>query len=93
MREVEETTAASWDEWRSLHQGPPRSRPDVPLLLKAPPLGCDEHPNGTQEPCGPCGTARKWHEKWLARQRFGEQLTLWETEQGEEVIGDDDEPF
>lgn len=27
---------------------------------------CSKHPDGTEEPCGPCGTANRRHKAWLA---------------------------
>lgn len=30
---------------------------------------CSQHPDGTERPCGGCGTARKRHEMWARRQR------------------------
>lgn len=34
-----------------------------------PPFGCPEHPEGSFDPCGPCGTARMRHQAWGVRRR------------------------
>lgn len=31
-----------------------------------PSMNCSKHPDGTEEPCGPCGTAKKRYAKWVA---------------------------
>ena len=64
--------AAEWAGWASEQE---RSRPPSrPLLLDAPPIGCPDHPNGRFQDCGPCGTARRRHDKWLSERRYEEQL-------------------
>jgi hypothetical protein len=64
-------------------------RPDRPAVLDAPPIGCPEHPDGRFKNCGPCGTARRRHDKWMADRRYIDQLTEFYEAGGE----DDDEPF
>lgn len=86
-----EQVAASWEEWRRSQNASLPRRPELPTLLKAPPIGCSDHPNGQQQACGPCGTARKQHDLWLTRERFEEQLAFFEEQSGEGF--DDDEPF
>lgn len=73
---------AAWAEAQEHRTRPPRR----PLLLDAPPIGCPEHPHGRFENCGPCGTARMRHDRWVAEQRYTEQLA-----EHEEVWGG--EPF
>ncbi|MFL2002279.1 hypothetical protein [Microbacterium sp. A1-JK] len=46
---------------------------------------CSQHPDGTEKPCGGCGTARKRHEIWARRERHSPTFTPEER--------DDDEPF
>jgi hypothetical protein len=89
-RAEEENDAASWEAWRRSQSTSMPRRPERPLLLKAPPIGCSDHPNGQQQSCGPCGTARRQHDLWLSRERYEEQLAIFE--EGQEVV-DDDEPF
>lgn len=76
-----------WAAWRERAEraAPPRR----PLLLDAPPIGCVDHPNGRRENCGPCGTARRQHDRWLAQQRYTDQLVNWETQ----ADGPGDEPW
>lgn len=64
--------AREWAEWEQEQE---RTRtPARPLLLDAPPIGCPDHPNGRYEDCGPCGTARRRHDRWVAQQRYEDQL-------------------
>ncbi len=59
---------ADWRAWRE--EAEREVRPPVrPLLLDAPPIGCPEHPHGRFANCGPCGTARKQHDLWVAQRR------------------------
>lgn len=76
--------AGAWAEWERRQEQAPRP-PARPLLLDAPPLGCPDHPNGRYEDCGPCGTARRRHDKWVAQERYTQQLAGHDTE--------DEEPF
>jgi hypothetical protein len=78
--------AGTWTDWEREQE---RSLPPArPLLLDAPPIGCPEHPNGRFKDCGPCGTARRRHDRWVAQARYEEQIADHETAQGA-----DDEPF
>lgn len=88
LAEGAERTSA-WAEWAGEQERALRP-PARPLLLDAPPIGCPDHPHGAFENCGPCGTARRRHERWVAQQRYTEQLTKYgaETE-----VEDDDTPF
>jgi hypothetical protein len=52
------------------------------MLIDAPPLGCPEHPHGTFKDCGPCGTARRRHDRWVAQERYTDQLADYEEGQG-----------
>lgn len=78
--------AREWAEWEAEQErgGPPRR----PVLLDAPPIGCPEHPNGRFKDCGPCGTARRRHDKWVAQVRYGEAVEEFERGQW-----DEEEPF
>ncbi len=60
-------------DWRTWREEAEREvRPPIrPLLLDAPPIGCPEHPHGRFKDCGPCGTARKQHDLWVAQRRHG----------------------
>lgn len=49
-----------------------RSRPDPD---REPPYFCPQHPDGTTDSCGPCGTTRKRHEIWVRRQREEQRRT------------------
>ncbi|MDJ1113220.1 hypothetical protein [Microbacterium dauci] len=79
----------AWEARWADHAQRPASRPERPRLLNAPPIGCHEHPNGTSTPCGPCGTAAEYRRQWLAREKYVEQLAIFEETNGV----DDDEPF
>ena len=85
VRAEEGERASAWAEWAGEQERAARP-PARPLLLDAPPIGCPDHPHGRFADCGPCGTARRRHDRWVAQQRYEEQLTTHET-------GDDDEPF
>lgn len=81
-----EQRASEWAAWAAEQEQAPR-RPSRPLLLDAPPIGCPDHPNGRFADCGPCGTARRRHDRWLAQERYATSLDQ------SEVAPDDDEPF
>ena len=68
--------ATRWAEWEAAQESDPR--PSRPLLLDAPPIGCPDHPNGRFADCGPCGTARRRHDLWVAQQRYSEQMTSYD---------------
>lgn len=77
--------AGVWSEWAGEQE---RTRTPVrPLLLDAPPIGCPEHPEGRFANCGPCGTARRRHDKWVAQERYTQGLA----DSG--VLEDDEEPW
>lgn len=79
------------ERWESAYSKPaPRARPKRPAILQAPPLGCQEHPQGTLEDCGPCGTAAERRRVFLARHKYEQQLALFEESQWEDM---DHEPF
>lgn len=82
--------AGEWASWAGAQERatqPPRR----PLLIDAPPLGCPDHPHGQFADCGPCGTARRRHDRWVQEQRYTEQVEKHEQSQPEAVW--DDEPF
>jgi DNA-binding transcriptional ArsR family regulator len=68
-----------------------REAPGEPGATSGSPLEpspfCSKHPDGTEQPCGGCGTARKRHELWVRRQRQGPPRF----EPSEQEV--DDEPF
>ncbi len=71
----EPQSRASWEQQQETRR--PRRPPEVPLILRAGPIGCDEHPNNQQASCGPCGTAFTQHKLRLAELRYNEQLKEW----------------
>lgn len=75
----DEARAAAWAGLREERAAMPR--PERPLLLDAPPIGCSEHPNGTQTSCGPCRTARHQRDEWLQRRIYEQRLGEWEAQQ------------
>lgn len=90
MRAEQAERVGQWATWADEQEQ--RTRPPKrPLLLDAPPIGCPEHPHGRFENCGPCGTARMRHDRWVQEARYGEQLTEFEKTQGDtgEDWGDD----
>ncbi|WP_197517365.1 hypothetical protein [Microbacterium karelineae] len=76
--------ASEWATWAQEQETRPRP-PKRPLLMDAPPIGCPDHPHGRVENCGPCGTARRRHDRWVAEARYGEQMTEYE-----QTVGNDD---
>jgi hypothetical protein len=75
-----------WAEWEA-EQERVAHRPERPLLLDAPPIGCPEHPhNRFAMDCGACGTARRRHDLWMTEQRYARQVDQY-------ARGQDDEPF
>lgn len=91
VRAEQAERAGQWATWASEQESRP-APPKRPLLLDAPPIGCPDHPHGRFENCGPCGTARKRHDRWVQEARYGEQVTEYEqTQDGEEGWGGD--PF
>lgn len=84
VRAEQAERAGQWAEWERGHESTARP-PRRPLLLDAPPIGCPDHPDGRFEDCGPCGTARRRHDKWVQQERYTQQLAEQEP--------DDDEPF
>ena len=81
MRSEQAERESEWARWRR-DQERAAEPPRRPLLLDAPPIGCPDHPNGRFADCGPCGTARRQHDRWVAQQRYEEELVI-----------DDEEPF
>lgn len=81
--------AETWTRWDIEHSRPTAApRPERPALLRAPPLGCPDHPEGTFEECGPCGTAITRRKMFLARQRYEQQLSVFEEQQWEGFASD-----
>lgn len=85
VREQVGERTGEWAAWERAHEH--SAPPPLPLLLQAPPIGCPEHPDGRFADCGPCGTARRRHDKWVAQERHTRRMA--EFEQGQ----DDDEPW
>ncbi|MDF2991873.1 MAG: MPMin1 gp21 [Microbacterium sp.] len=85
--------AARADAWAAVRgeRGLPPTPPSRPLLLDAPPIGCDEHPQGQGPACGPCRTARMQRDEWLARRIYQEKVTRYvqEMDAYEQAAGDD----
>lgn len=65
--------AHRWGEWEARQAAMP-VRPERPLILDAPTIGCPDHPHGYMEACGPCGTARERRALWLAQERYARQM-------------------
>ncbi len=86
VRAEQAERSREWSEWEQAQDVP--RMPRRPLLIDAPPLGCPEHPDGTFPDCGPCGTARRRHDRWVQQERYTQQVTDWERSRG-----GDDEPF
>lgn len=84
-----------WAGWEGTQEHKPQP-PRRPLLLDAPPIGCPDHPHGRFANCGPCGTARRRHDKFLAQERYTQEVEeyLAATEDDEPDIDDhpDDDP-
>lgn len=80
---------SEWARWRAEQERGPR-RPKRPLLLDAPPIGCPDHPHGRFEDCGPCGTARRQHDKFIAQERYTQQMTEYEQERPTGEVWDDE---
>jgi hypothetical protein len=86
--EAEERAQAS--RWEQQYSQTARKRPERPARLQAPPIGCPDHPHGSTDECGPCGTAWERRKTFLEMHRYEEQLALFEETQWE---GFDDKPF
>lgn len=54
---------------------PPASTPSSNEEGVEPSLFCRKHPNGTDQPCGPCRDAREVHDMWIRAQRSRPTLT------------------
>lgn len=65
-----------WHRWAA-EQEYQEEPPEVPIELDAPPIGCPQHPSGVVSACGPCGTARRQRDLWLAKRRYEERLAAW----------------
>ncbi|WP_200891946.1 hypothetical protein [Microbacterium hydrocarbonoxydans] len=76
---------ATWAEEQETRTRPPKR----PLLMDAPPIGCPDHPSGRFKDCGPCGTARRRHDRWVQEARYGEQMTEYEQNQEAGEVWDD----
>lgn len=87
--------AREWARWEREQErgGAGRVPPRRPLLLDAPPIGCPDHPNGRYEDCGPCGTARRRHDRWMAEHRYLQQLEGIEVDSDESQSYTYEEPF
>lgn len=81
---------AEWAAWEDEQER--EGRPERPLVMDAPPIGCPDHPDGRFKNCGPCGTARRRHDRWLATRSYEVKLAHYEAETGawQGVHGDDD---
>lgn len=82
VRAEQDERASEWARWAQEQERTPV--PKRPLLLDAPPIGCPEHPNGRFADCGPCGTARRRHDRWVAQQRYEDQVGKFNDEQEQE---------
>lgn len=82
VRAEQAERAGQWAAWAGEQERTTR-QPARPLLLDAPPIGCPDHPHGRFENCGPCGTARRRHDRWVQEARYGEQVAEHEQAQHE----------
>jgi hypothetical protein len=80
VRAEQAERAGAWATWADEQERTTRP-PARPLLMDAPPIGCPEHPHGKFADCGPCGTARRRHDRWVQEARYGEQITKYEQAQ------------
>ncbi|WDH80182.1 hypothetical protein PTQ19_07060 [Microbacterium esteraromaticum] len=88
VRAEQAARAGQWAAWADEHERTTQP-PARPLLLDAPPIGCPEHPHGRFADCGPCGTARRRHDRWVQEARYGEQVTKHEQQSTREEEWDD----
>ncbi|GAB2702521.1 hypothetical protein BKA24_001665 [Microbacterium marinum] len=79
VRAEQAERASEWAAWEQAQERP--RTPRRPLLLDAPNIGCPDHPGGQFADCGPCGTARRRHDRWIAQERYTQQVAT------------DEEPF
>lgn len=86
VRAEQAERAGEWAAWERAQDVP--RMPRRPLLIDAPPLGCPDHPDGTFPDCGPCGTARRRHDRWVQQERYTQQVMDYER-----ATGGDDDPF
>jgi hypothetical protein len=91
VRAEQAERAGRWASWADEQERRTRP-PERPLLLDAPPIGCPDHPHGAFRDCGPCGTARRRHDRWVREARYGEQVTDYEQAREDEGVWDAD-PF
>lgn len=94
VRSERANTEHAWADLRSQWSGERPDSPRPPASMKAPPLGCHDHPHGSLFPCGPCGTARRQYDAFLDAQRFEDKLAdheFWNRSEG--APDDDDQPF
>lgn len=75
--------AAGWSGWEGAQER--LADPMRPMLLDAPPLGCPDHPSGSFADCGPCGTARRRHDRWVAQERYSDQVRRFEESRAGEL--------
>lgn len=81
-----------WARWEDDYTRQAPTRPKRPLTMDAPPMGCPDHPHGSLQPCGPCGTQARRYREWMDREQYTEKLAMFE-ETTDEEMPDDDEPF
>jgi len=90
--------AARAEAWAAVQvERAPVERPERPVLLDAPPIGCPKHPDGlVNGPCGPCGTARVQRIEWLTRRVYEDKLADYYAQKQEQDETEGvwvDEPF
>jgi hypothetical protein len=71
-------TRESAAHWASEYSEIVPQRPKRPARLDAPPLGCPDHPNGTMQECGKCGTAAERRKTFLAGERYLDDMVRYE---------------
>ncbi len=72
-----EGAARAWDRVESAERVR-LVKPERPVLMDAPPLGCPEHPNNTAEvDCRACAVARNVHAKYVEEERHLRRMTRY----------------
>jgi hypothetical protein len=62
----EVSTAATPNRNPDPHSADHEGEPIPPADAGPPPMYCSKHPDGTEQPCGPCAAARKRYATWSA---------------------------
>ncbi|WP_197517304.1 hypothetical protein [Microbacterium karelineae] len=88
VRAEQAARAEAWAAVESDREAMP-DRPERPMLLDAPPIGCPDHPEGKRGPCGPCRDARHKRDVWLQEQIYGQKLAAYHEQAARHVTFDE----